>query len=919
MKQYMIGIIFAAVLLCGGVAASGPELKLIFFDRHNGGGIEFAGGRGEFIPFPELKLQGGKTETPRRVSPDMEDTLMKYPCGALLKATVISPGRCQLILTDIPEQVSGLRQTVTLPLAPYLNGHVELGGKQKVVGVANQGVEITGTGQHSIGMFRPDGEGYVYALSKNAEVQLQDNRAWNWDAFQIVFSLPVDSGKLNYSISIAPGRFSPAPAQDRSGSRIDRYGQVKGGTFQPVQSDQELRAQLESDKSYYDGLTVPANLDQYGGIAGTQEKYGLPVSGFFRTGRAGNRDVLVTPEGNVFFLLGCCGLGMCDTITLFDGRREFFDEIPRPDSEFSSAFYFDDRHFSFYKANILRKFGNISDNRWAEIFAERLKKWGFNTCGPFNSVGKIPAKLCYVEVLTPPESFHLVRGMIDPFDRTVLEKLDQRLKRQLTPRAQDPFLIGYFINNEPPLNEIVRQVPKMSGEVPAKQTLARMLLEQYGTVEKLNQAWGSALSGTLADCDLSPRNDRGREDLQRFFELYLDTYFREVTRIIRLHDPNHLLLGMRYMPHTVSPKVAAITSKYVDVFSMNYYTHAIDAAYLKEIHKNSKRPMLMSEWNFGEKSHGLAGGARNTRNEEERGLAYRNYLEQTISLPFVVGSNFFQCLDQAGSGRWIGGVNGERFNTGLVDVTDRPYRTFLKSVMASHHRIADVAFGRVAPFRYDAPGFQAGRRSGRKELMISPVVQPVQLDGSIAGWPQLPGMTIGGEDLVDGVAGTVQQADFRACYDRENLYFHIEVADPTPLRNRRDGRRIWEGDCIELFFGVREIERKGGPLPSDRQLTIAAKPGGEAVFNWYNNGELLEARKIPVLVESSGDGRGYRVQVAIPFSVLNIDPEKTPRMLFDIGFGDSEDGVTRARHYMWNGSERNARERSGYGIAEFIR
>ena len=44
------------------------------------------------------------------------------------------------------------------------------------------------------------------------------------------------------------------------------------------------------------------------------------------------------------------------------------------------------------------------------------------------------------------------------------------------------------------------------------------------------------------------------------------------------------------------------------------------------------------------------------------------------SLGFVVGVEWFTLIDQAVTGRFFQGVGGESYNTGLLSVTDRPYR-----------------------------------------------------------------------------------------------------------------------------------------------------------------------------------------------------------------------------------------------------
>ena len=116
--------------------------------------------------------------------------------------------------------------------------------------------------------------------------------------------------------------------------------------------------------------------------------------------------------------------------------------------------------------------------------------------------------------------------------------------------------------------------------------------------------------------------------------------------------------------------------------------------------KSGHRPILLSEWSYGTAGQGLAPivlGPGAT--EQERGRRYRSYVEGAAALGFVVGAHWFDYVDQAAGGRFFEGLYGEHYNTGLVNVADRPYKTFLNEVMAANGDIYDVLLGRKAPFR----------------------------------------------------------------------------------------------------------------------------------------------------------------------------------------------------------------------------
>ncbi|MDZ7637752.1 MAG: hypothetical protein U5J83_05810 [Bryobacterales bacterium] len=59
-----------------------------------------------------------------------------------------------------------------------------------------------------------------------------------------------------------------------------------------------------------------------------------------------------------------------------------------------------------------------------------------------------------------------------------------------------------------------------------------------------------------------------------------------------------------------------------------------------------------------------------------------------------IGTSWFQWVDQPVTGR----MDGENYNIGLVDVTDRPYTELLDAMKTTHQRLFDVHAGKIPPF-----------------------------------------------------------------------------------------------------------------------------------------------------------------------------------------------------------------------------
>jgi len=121
-----------------------------------------------------------------------------------------------------------------------------------------------------------------------------------------------------------PSRFKPVERK----VLVDRFGQKTGTDFAAkVTTEDALREDVERDRAYYATLK-PAATDAYGGLPGSGAKFGLAKTGYFHLGKAGNAQVLVTPEGNAFFQLGMCGVSSIDDYTLVRGRESIYEALP---------------------------------------------------------------------------------------------------------------------------------------------------------------------------------------------------------------------------------------------------------------------------------------------------------------------------------------------------------------------------------------------------------------------------------------------------------------------------------------------------------------------------------------------------------------------------------------------------------------
>lgn len=183
----------------------------------------------------------------------------------------------------------------------------------------------------------------------------------------------------------------------------------------------------------------------------------------------------------------------------------------------------------------------------------------------------------------------------------------------------------------------------------------------------------------------NPEHPEIEADFKYFQKTFADAYFKTISDSLKWHAPNQLLLGGRFAVST--PEAVASCAQYCDVLSFNMYTlkpqDGYDFATLRALDK----PVLITEFNFGSADRGpFWGGVTQLAKEEDRGVAYGNFLKQAMAEPSIVGVHWFQYLDQPATGRLLDGENG---HFGLVGITDVPFQGFVDSVRKSNLAAVD--------------------------------------------------------------------------------------------------------------------------------------------------------------------------------------------------------------------------------------
>jgi hypothetical protein len=336
--------------------------------------------------------------------------------------------------------------------------------------------------------------------------------------------------------------------------------------------------------------------------------------------------------------------------------------------------------YSPYQRAVQSKYG--SQEAWAKAIVERLRGWGFNTLGAWSSPSTFGQNMPYTVNLglATRAGADWLKGAVGDFFSEDFEKRMEAACRQLCgPRAKDPWLLGYFTDNElrwgadwrgkQSLLEEYLRFPE--GAAGRKAALA-FLQQKYNDVAALNRAWGTNI--TRWD-ELSGREqvsgDATRQDQAAWQEAVARRYFATCKSAIRKADPNHLVLGCRFAGQAPDPVLRGLRDS-VDVVSFNNYGQTTPVEMLQNIHRLTGRPMMLTEFSFKAMDSGLPntkGAGRPVATQADRAEGFTRYVQGLIDLPFMVGFHWFEHADEPKEGRF----DGENSNYGLVTIEDRPW------------------------------------------------------------------------------------------------------------------------------------------------------------------------------------------------------------------------------------------------------
>lgn len=500
---------------------------------------------------------------------------------------------------------------------------------------------------------------------------------------------------------------------------VDRYGQFTRATWpEKIDSDAALKKRANE-------VTASADvqgLDRYGGRTDLPV---MKVTGWFHAQKQGNRWWLVTPEGHAFFSLGVNAVNRTDGRTYVQGREFMFTDTNgangpyggAADSRSNNGSQRDNgmnhgRWWDIYANNVARTFDGNIEASWRKRSVDRLRAWRFNTLGNWSDPAFANDKrMAYTVPILIRGDFNTVSTgydywgrMPDPFDPRFVRATETAVANATKNVRDDPWLLGYFADNElawagqGPQGRWALAVGSLvqGPDSPAKQAFLAYLKKTYPDAAAFAKAWGVEApdwnhveaAGFHAP-DPSEAHPAIAADYMVFLKLYATRYFQTVADSLKKADPHHMFLGGRLAVRT--PEIEEVSSRFADVTSINTYTdlpeHGFDVAEFRKWDK----PVLITEFHFGSADRGPFGnGVAAVANEEERGKAYARFVDAAAASGVIVGTHWFQYVDQPVTGRIL---DGENAHIGLVGITDIPFEGFTRAVTTVNARVGGGSGG----------------------------------------------------------------------------------------------------------------------------------------------------------------------------------------------------------------------------------
>jgi hypothetical protein len=491
------------------------------------------------------------------------------------------------------------------------------------------------------------------------------------------------------------------------------------------------------------------------------------------------------------------------------------------------------------------------------------------------------------------------------------------IKTQVEPLKDNRGLVGYFIDNELDWgdggNGPCVYFDNLPAEDPNRLEVMKIIQSVWSTPDDFNRDWG----GTLKDwSELNAWQTLPHDHPRAYGRLFAawlshlaEDYFRATTTLIRQHDPNHLILGVRFKGYAPLEVVRA-SKGYTDAQSLNYYVSdaRLDLDMFRMMHEQSGgQPVMITEYAF----HALDGrsGNRNTvgfaaqvLDQQARGDGYRLFTTRLARVPYVIGADWFQWSDEPPSGR---SSDGEDVNFGVVDVDDRLYEILADSIRATTPLLNPLHAASVNDPQADV--WRESFMANKPVVRVPQLGKPIRLNGELSDWPaaaKVQGIRLG--QTIGLERSRLALPNVYLGWRDEGMYVGVEVFDHDIVGAPAKGW-WWTRDNVEFWVSTRPVasDQNEYDVYSHQFFFVPidfpdANGASGLVGQWRRPGDALTDNLIPhpsIKHAVRVLPNRYVVEMFVPASALNgYDPATQPAMAFNVHVRNFQ----HATDYFWS-------------------
>ncbi len=342
---------------------------------------------------------------------------------------------------------------------------------------------------------------------------------------------------------------------------------------------------------------------------------------------------------------------------------------------------------------------------WASSVSNFLLENNFNTLGAWSSA-EIPAgeRLHSTPVLYVVE--HEGTRCLSPLRPDFEDYVRTNVRTALAKIPSRSGLIGVFLDNEMPwygksgwddipTYTLLEQALELPATDVRRIAAIDFLKSRHPSPAQLSEAyhrtvggWSEVNAGLLTGCS-SPE---AMADRERFTTMLADRFFEVTTRIVHEELPGVLILGTR-IPGNAPDSVIRACGRHCDVVSLNQYVSdtRADENTLTRFWVLGGKPIMHTEFSWRARQNNS--GNPNTRgagtvveSQADRAAAYSSLVADIATVPYVIGSCWFEFADQSPQGRF----DGEDSNYGVVDIHNKPYTELLSAMRSTNARVRDL-------------------------------------------------------------------------------------------------------------------------------------------------------------------------------------------------------------------------------------